>query len=147
MEAYDVGADAWFPSTPLPAVRALAVLVPIGDSNGTATFLAVGGFNGTSGGDMNPYDLMREVLSMHVHAAPSSRRRLQATGRDHAGPGRVTWTDASLLPEARGFPAAGAANGKVYAIGGFSARTKFDSAEVESLDLASMAWSNCTGAQ
>ena len=136
VEAYDVGTNTWHAATPLPAVRALTVLVPVGRWLNGIPFVAVGGFNGTSGGDMNPWDLMRSVLGMHISVGDAGTAAVPA----------VTWTEVAEMPEPRGFPAAGALNGKVYAVGGFNPKNMDDSNAVESLELSTMAWANCSAA-
>ena len=83
---------------------------------------------------MNPYDLMRSILGMSI-----------AVGEAGTMPA-VKWTQVAEMPESRGFPAAGGLNGKVYAVGGFDAKSMDDSNAVESLDLSAMVWANCTGA-
>lgn len=129
VEVYDIAVNKWMPATALPGQpNALYVLVPVDGSS----FLVVGGFNGTSGGDMRPEDLLRPIWRMEA---------------DSSNPVRNSWSQISQLPNSRGFPAATLASEQLFVIGGFDSSSKNDSAVVQTLDIKSLSWSNCSAAR
>ena len=129
VEAYDIAANKWLPVSPLPGQpNALYVLVPVDN----ASFLVVGGFNGTSGGDMQPEDLLRPIWKMEV---------------DSSNPSSNSWSRVSELPNSRGFPAAALAGEQLFVIGGYDSSSKNDSALVQTLDMETRSWSNCSSAR
>ena len=129
VEAYDIAANKWMPVSPLPGQpNALYVLVPVDN----ASFLVVGGFNGTSGGDMQPEDLLRPIWKMEV---------------DSSNPSSNSWSRVSELPNSRGFPAAALAGEQLFVIGGYDSSSKNDSALVQALDMETLSWSNCSSAK
>merc|ERR1712072_1122789 len=114
----------WQMERPLPGPNALLVPVTLSPES----FMLVGGFNGTSGADMSPKDLLSDILKLN---------------RPHGQSGTLQWEKVAKLPQARGFPAAVIANGSLFVVGGYNAETRIDSPLVEALDLSSMTWSSC----
>ena len=132
VEVYDIATDTWTNDSALPGPNALLVPVRVDDTS----FLVVGGFNGTSGGDMDPADLLRPIYQLHIHSLqPHSRRNRPNISDGGSSDVAASWTLVSALPEARGFPAAAlTAEGELLAIGGYNAKTRDDSALVQTLD-------------
>ena len=141
VESYDIAAGTWAAATPLPAVNALLVPVRLDNSS----FLVVGGFNGTSGGDMRTEDLLLQIRKMSAHA----------TSLQGSGAVANSWSQLAQMPNHRGFPAAALAGDagtsghggrQLLAIGGYDAASKNDSSRVEAMDMATLHWSNCSSA-
>jgi hypothetical protein len=138
VESFDIATGSWAAATPLPAVNALLVPVQLDNSS----FMVVGGFNGTSGGDMRTDNLLLSIQTRHA------RRTRNDNGSTAAG---VTnsWSQLGQMPSHRGFPAAvlvGGTGGQLLllTIGGYDAASKNDSARVEAMDMATLRWSNCS---
>ena len=124
VETFNLETSKWHTDTALP--QPIALSVPVAMNN--ASFMVVGGFNGTTGGDMAPKDLLRSILvQQRGHGSASSE-----------------WTEVAELPIARGFPSAAhvpsSPNGTLLVFGGYDALSRNDTTRVDALDLSSMTW-------
>jgi hypothetical protein len=126
--------------------------------------MIVGGFNGTSGGDMNPQDLMQSILLGNLGNFGNHTERFSPSSLGSAATGaaasasatgtapsdaQLSWAEAAQLPTPRGFIAAAASNGTLFVVGGYNALTGNDSALVEAMlisDASSgpLAWRECS---
>ena len=117
--------DKWQTDTPLPAVRVMlgsqGVVV-----TGNSSVMLVGGFNGTSGGDMGVTDVLKNITLGRL--TPSNS---------------LAWADVSEMPTRRGFVAVVAVNESVSVMGGYNPLSGNDSALVEVMDVRTFAWQAC----
>lgn len=125
VEALDLKSGEWRIDTPLPAARVMpgsqgAVMT------GNSSVMLVGGFNGTSGGDMSVADVLKEITLGRLTLNNS-----------------LVWTDVSEVPTRRGFVAVVAVNESVLVMGGYNPVSGNDSALVEVLDTRTFAWQAC----
>jgi hypothetical protein len=67
VESFDVATNTWHLEADAMPGEPKALMVAVSVDN--TTFLCVGGFNGTSGGDMSPRDLLRPIYQMRVSSA------------------------------------------------------------------------------
>lgn len=121
VEAYDPREDAWSVLAPLPSARQTAAAVTLPPSVG-GLLAVVGGFNGT-----------RDICYKTDSVFPRDLLVLDEQG---------TWSARAALPTRRGFLAAAVANATLVTAGGVA--TTGDSGAVETLDLRSWKWEQCT---
>ena len=100
--------------------------------------LRIRSFNGTSGADMSPTELLRPVYRMTDHSSA-----VGWISGSHVGNVQNSWSRVSALPGPRGFPAAAFVLDTLLVIWGYDAQTNNDSTLVQMLDVDRLEWGSC----